>query len=263
MIRLLIAGFVFGLFLLGTGLQGTYEGMVNRTPLTMTMDEFEKNRPTGGWITIKGCTVSVLDGMWSTDITGKVEKVYIPIYSGLPAVFSGTEKKHAVLLLVSHDPGLVQAQQEMHDMDQNKANDQQFSAWMDKNRNLVVMKKDISGMLMHGLDKLDDSERGKIEKLDSTLDADFAVLEDGKKPDLGGSMLSLLGGIVLTGGSVALGIARFRTPAKRLPTATVIPPTGSAPPRIDVRAETPMSPAAPPSNGPAPADSNPWSTPDK
>lgn len=248
MIRLLILAIVAAVGLTLYGGQGTYEALRNRSPHAMTLAEYNQERPTGGWVKISHCPINALDGMWSGDENGGIDTVYIPVYMDE----DGTTGKHgkASLLIQSKDPAYIDMANQMKQLEDQPNSEEKVLQFIKDNRTKIFAERDVEGTIQFGLNSIKDEERQKLAGLDESLEANFVVLEEGKHPDMGTSVLMLAGGLTLSAGLAFLGYHKLNEGKRSVPvTATQFPGgagTGSwdvkpAPPSGDNSGGTPWN----------------------
>src|SRR5262249_13692056 len=93
-----------------------------------------------------------------------------------------------------------------------------------QNRDRLFLDRPLRGTIQFGLD-IDRKDRRKIAALDKDLADDFAVLEDGKRPEAVLSGIMFLVGLALT----AYLILRAASGGKRATPAQSAPPSGELP----------------------------------
>jgi hypothetical protein len=194
-------GLLLSIGLIWGGGQGIYEGLKNRRPQTMTFQQFEQSKPTGGWFKITKCELSVPEAMWMEQF-GSMDEVFVPVRMAGDA----TENKPISLLLQVNDPKIRETVTKIKELDeQSKGSEAKVLEWVLTHHDEVYVQRDIEGMLAFGINDLKSSERDKIKALNPELAPDFVVLKEGEKPGLlvgfamlGGGLLLLL--FVLIGG---------------------------------------------------------------
>jgi hypothetical protein len=236
--------------LLVGGLQGLYVGLTNRTPTSMTYQEFLQKKPSSGWIEISDARLNLLSAIHESNrLTGAIKKVYIPVGSPASSDGAGDDKIH--LLLLSKDEAILKTVNDLKaatggggglagrlkrraDASQKRdtgtetpsRNDEAGNAlrFMLENRDKVFINRPVRGLLQFGLDSKS-RDRRKIQALDSDIAPDFAVLEDGEQPQLATSALMLIGGL-------GLGVLLLARGLKAGPSTSLAPtlPGVSSPP---------------------------------
>jgi len=187
--RLGCLGAIGAVFLLWSGGQGAYTAVTNWDPTQMSCKDYLARRPSGIWLKLEGCQVSLIEGSYF-ERGGRIEELFLPLR---PADEPEQEKSQKIQVLLStKDPKLLNLARQLRDIkDQG-----QFLKFALENRDQVFAKKNVEGLMRFGVD-LDDDDRKKLAGLDKELAADFLILDEGKKPSFATSLGMLGGGLVL------------------------------------------------------------------
>jgi hypothetical protein len=219
-----LAMLAIGLIAMGT--QGVYVGVTNWTPKVMTYQEFLRKKPTSGWIEISDARLNVLSAISESNrFTGTIKQVYIPVEStaagegradGLIHILLST-KDEAILKTMrdlraatgggggwfgelkrrveknTKDKAKAKAEPETPAAEAGLKSAMRFTA---QNADKLVITRPARGLIQFGLDS-DRRDRAKIQALDPEIAADFAVLEDGARPELAGSLFMVIAGLGL------------------------------------------------------------------
>jgi hypothetical protein len=248
---------ILAIGLIAIGAQGLYVGVTNRTPTTMTYQEFLDKKPSSSWIEISDGRLNLLSAIHESNrFTGTIKKVYIPVGSSTAGVGVGDGRIH--LLLLTKDDAIlntlkgleaasgggggmmgrlkrrVEVNQKRKDGSAAPAADagiEDALRFMTENRDKVVIDRPIRGLLQFGLDS-NSRDRRKIQALDADIAPDFVVLEDGEEPAIGFSAFMLVAGLGLGG----LLLARARKAGPSAPPVAGSPgepptPAGAGPPQ--------------------------------
>ena len=229
--RLGCLGIMLAAGLLWGGAQGTYEWASNRQPRVMTYAQFVKERPTGGWVKITGCSLDLGRAMWlENSLTKQKEKFFVPVSDAkTDALFGDKKPGQTVLLIETQDPQYKTMIEGVAAMDEKKVKDEEALMWVLKNQEKLFPKKDLSGTIKFGIHSLESSTREQLAGLGDALDPNFAVLEDGVQPKLGPSLAMLGGGLALTLFMGAMMLRGGKNAAPR-PAGQDVPPNPPAAP---------------------------------
>jgi hypothetical protein len=197
-------------FFIGGG-QALYTALTNREPYSVTYADYVQKHPDHKWVELKETRLDVLSSITSGPL-GTVTQAYVPLHApGEP------DDAKVAALLHTRDPKLIDLVKQLKALPDEKA----VVEFVMKNRESVFPQQTIRGLVQSGLDS-DSKKRRKIAKLDANLTDDFAVIEDGKKPDM------MMGIILLVAGFPAAYFCWFwrsKTP-EGIPTT----PSGTPPP---------------------------------
>lgn len=212
-IAILLAVGTIALFIFGVN--GIYNGVKYREPVTLTYAQFLQQKPTAGWYHITGALMNVVEEVHIYDknkhsdgdlaVEG-LTRAYIPVCDAKTfdaAAF--LEKKNSpstFLLLHSNDPEIANTIKDMAAQVGGNPTPEQAETYLNKNKNKLFLKKDIDGMVKSGLG----SETSEVKRLlDSNiqnLESDYVILDEGAKPSLGAGVGMLLLGLVLAAAQV-------------------------------------------------------------
>jgi hypothetical protein len=248
---------ILAIGLIAVGGQGLYVGATNRTPTLMTYQEFLQKKPSSGWIEVSDARLDLLSAIHESNrLTGTIKKVYIPVGPSAAGkdggADAGDDKIH--LLLLTKDEAILKTLKDMEavtgggggllqrlkhrvdakrkgkvESEPSKKDDVAENAFrfLVENRDRVFIDRPVRGLLQFGLDSRS-RDRRKIQGLNPDIAPDFAVLEDGAKPEVGASAFMLLAGLGLGGWLLAR--ARKAGPSTEPATGTpdeAPPPAGA------------------------------------
>jgi hypothetical protein len=243
--------------LIAVGAQGLYIGVTNSRPSVMTYQEFLQKKPSSGWIEVSDARLNLLSAIsQSNRFTGTISRVYIPVDSsaagenrddGLIHLLLSTKDKEILQTMkdlgavTGGDGGLIgklkwrfeanakreadakaETETRAPAVDASVENAMHFMA---QNVDKLVITRPVRGLIQFGLDS-DHRDRTKIKALDPKIALDFAVLEDGEQPEIGGSVFAVVAGL----GLAILLIARAAAKARSSTPPATGPPGESAPP---------------------------------
>ena len=214
--------------LVAVGSQGLYVGLTNRTPMAMTYEEFLRKRPSSGWIEISDARLDLLSAIHqSSRLTGAIKSVYIPVGSSAAGEGEGggggDDRIH--LLLLTKDEAILKTLKDLEAttgggggligrlkrrVEANRKREVGTEApagdaglenalrFLVENRDKVLISRPVRGLLQFGLDS-NSRDRRKIQALDPKIAPDFAVLEDGRRPQVAASAFMVIFGLGLAG----------------------------------------------------------------
>ncbi|HEX2570433.1 MAG TPA: hypothetical protein VH877_12820 [Polyangia bacterium] len=183
--RLLIFLFLIMVGLLWGGGQGLYTVFANRAPTTMSIAEYTRTRPSGKWLRLTDCSLSLLDAMHR-------EVAQKPVELFIPARDPGDDEKSKVQVLVAtKDPALLEVYRRLSSEKDEKAVET-ISAEFGK----VFQHRDVQGLVRFGFD-LDEEDREKLASLTASLAPDFVIIDEGEKPQVAFAFARLAGGLML------------------------------------------------------------------
>jgi len=172
-IRLALIRLIVPLALLVVGGQKFYTAVTNRQPYSATFADYIRTKPDNKWVELKETQLHMLDSI-SMGVAGTVSEVYIP----MRAPGEANDAKIQALLLTK-DPAVIETFNHLKAISTKK----DMEDYVDKNREQLFPKRTVSGLTMFGIDS-DSKKRDKIAKLDPRLTGEFAVIEEGKTPEL-------------------------------------------------------------------------------
>lgn len=184
-----VSGFIrFGLIrliiplaLLVVGGQKFYTAVTNRQPYSATFADYIRTKPDNKWVELKETQLNFLRSI-SMGVAGAVSEVYIPMrVPGAPP-----DAKIEALMLTK-DPTAI----EMFKRLKALSTKQEIEDYVEKNREQLFPTRTVSGLTKFGIDS-DSSKREKIAKLNPGLTGEFAVIEEGKTPELALSLVLLV-----------------------------------------------------------------------
>jgi len=172
-VRLALIRFAIPIGLLVVGGQKFYTAVTNRQPYSATYADYIRSKPENKWVELKETQLNMLDSI-SVGVGGAVSEVYIPMRA--PGEASDAKIQ---ALLMTKDPAVIETFKHLKAITTKKDMDD----YVDKNREQLFPKRTVSGLTMFGIDA-DSKKRDKIAKLDPRLTGEFAVIEEGKTPEL-------------------------------------------------------------------------------
>ena len=178
-------GYLIVLGLIIGGAQGTYTALKNRTRLETSVTDYLAKKPDAEWVMFKNATLNLFESAHMERL-GKITEVFIPVQDG-----ETKEGEPVHILMSTKDAEIIAAMTDL-----NAAGDSEEKAIEAAMRNMskLFMKRDVSGLIQFGIDS-DSKTRTKLEKLDMNLAKDFVILEEGKEPALGSSVVMLITGL--------------------------------------------------------------------
>lgn len=172
--------------LLWGGGQGVYTGLTNTKQTEIALADYVKQKPSATWLKLKDCQVSTIDAAY-TSKWGTISEVYIPLHvPGAPR----DEKVH--VLLATKDAATIKMIEQMSKL----TSDQDLLKFALENREKLLSKRDVGGIVRFGID-LKDKDRRKLANLDKNLTPDFVIISEGEKPEIFVSIFMLALGLVL------------------------------------------------------------------
>lgn len=190
--------------LLWGGGQGIYEGIRYRQPQVVTYEQFVKAKPRKGWFRIQGAVLDLPQGAF-VEQAGRLVRAYLPVRSGRAA-----EGGRIQLLFSSEHPAILQTGNEMLKISPT-AGDAQVREFVRRNGRRLWMACDLEGMVAWGIEA-STATKEKIARLSPNLAKDFIILEEGRTPALGRSILFFGLGITAL---LVLGIRAIDAGARR------------------------------------------------
>jgi hypothetical protein len=200
---------IFGaIFCFMAGCKGFSDSLKFREPVTITARDFLSKRPAEGWYRITNATMILTEAKFSVykskydtstdDDISQASDIYLPVHAG-----DDVDSKTA-LVLKTEDPAIKQTLVEIGEKDA-ETDDAKIKAWLEKNEDRIIVRRDITGMVAAGIDD-SSSDRAELAKLGEELGANFLVLNEGQQPTGAGMSIGLMiGGVVLA----FLGLASF------------------------------------------------------
>lgn len=190
--------------MLWSGGQSLYTAAMNRRPTTMSYDDYVKTKPKATWLMLTNCSVRLTEACFKSYYGGKnATELYVPVRSMRPE----GRKEKVQIVLATKDPNALATFSEM----QNLKTEDAATLWALKNRNRIVMQRNVGGLVQFGIN-LKDSERQKLANLLQNASDDFIILEEGAQPSLTEGLGLSTGGLMLAG-CMVLYVRRNREPA--------------------------------------------------
>jgi hypothetical protein len=184
--------------LLWGGGQKIYTGIINRTPASFPLADYEKAKPPAHWLKLTDCRLSVGEAMVRKDSSNSVAELFIPLRP--PGPSSGK----AQVLLATKDTGLLLVWAQVDSVRSEQQAIEVLTTHRDK-----LYNRQVQGLVRYGID-LKDKDRRELAKLGSTLASDFIILDDGEKPSLGLGLLMFFGGLLL-GAATLFSAVRYQS----------------------------------------------------
>lgn len=207
-------GYILVIAMLWGGAQGIYTALKNRAPLEISAADFIKTRPSAEWVTLKDAQLNLVEAAHKERF-GKLTEVFIPVRPKGESLDAPVQ-----ILMSSKDKEILAAMEEL-----NKAGEQSEEAALGtlaRHADKLRMERDVSGLIKFGIES-DSRTRDKLGKLDMNLAADFSILEEGARPELGTSIVLLGSGLI--GVFIILRrAARAEAPAAQPPAPPPLPP---------------------------------------
>ena len=132
--------------LTANGAQGVFEWSKNRQQQVVTVEQLEKERPSGGWFKITNASLDVSKVAWMESL-GSINEIYVPIHST-----KAPDKESTVLLLEVHDEGIRKTVEEMKALQDRNAKDDEYLKYMLKNADKFVIERPVEGQIKFGMD---------------------------------------------------------------------------------------------------------------
>jgi hypothetical protein len=221
---------ILAIGLIGVGGQGLYVGLTNRTPAVMSYQEFLQKKPSSGWIEVSDARLDLLTAIHESNrFTGTIKRVYIPVRSSAMGEHEGGGHDTIHLLLLTKDEAILKTLKELEavtggggglmgrlkrrvETNQKGAAGTEPQAkdaglenslrFMIENHDKIRVDRPVRGLIQFGLDSKS-RDRRKIQGLNPNIAPDFAVLEDGAKPEVVTSAFMVVAGLGLAGLYVA------------------------------------------------------------
>lgn len=195
----LIVGGAFGLM----GGQDIKEAVGNPEPAKVTCKQVYEKVPEKEWLTISGCVIDLSRATYffKKDKPQELTDLYIPVF-----VDDENGPAKAKLSLHTTDQGLIGRFARAKAMG-DKGEDTR--AYLQEHASEFIIRGPVSGMIESGMTK-SGAEHRKIRELDTDLDPDFMVLRHDKKPSLGGGIVMLGLGAIISLVGVFRGVRALR-----------------------------------------------------
>ena len=175
------------------GGQGVYTAYRNQKITSLTLAEYEKQRPDAEWIEFKGAYLDIPETV-TMSRKGKIESLYIPLRPDA----GGDEMIHVVLHTKSMD--YLRLADELNTI----KSPEEAKKFLLTNMDRIYPKKDVQGLVEFGVN-LKEKERSQVEKLNTKLAPNFVIISDGEKPNM-----PLYGGILAAGIVIPLLVLKSR-----------------------------------------------------
>jgi len=206
--------FMLAIGLVVGGAQGLIVGLTNLRPTVVTIEEFSKARPGRGWYEMRGGQLDLTEAITESNrITGKITSAYVPV---VPTSEEASDGKVHLLLLTKDESvlktltdfqkaagaggglaGAVRRSKERREKKGQGDADQENVAgaltFLLQNCDTLILDRTVSGTIQFGIDAKS-KDRRKLAAIDQDLAKDFAIMEDGKRPDLLFSVVCLVAG---------------------------------------------------------------------
>lgn len=179
-----------------------------KTPTALTWPQFLAQKPKVGWFTVSGAQLEVPDALWVENIvTGKMGNIYVPARA---VGNEDTDSPPIEMLVKIDDPKITQTVKELKELD--KGTDEAALKYALSHAEQLLVERTLTGTLADGFDAVDSSDESAIRSAGASLADDFVILQEGAKPDIGGRIFMLLGGIGLS--LLGLFYIFFKKPAR-------------------------------------------------
>ncbi len=221
---------LMGLTLAWTGATEYKESSSAKAPVALTWPQFLAQKPESGWFKVSGAQLEVTDALWVEDIVGgEMDNVYVPARA---ANNENLENSPIEMLVKIDDADIVATVKELKQLD--KGTDEAAMQYVLSHEEQLIIQRPLVGTLAEGFDAVDSDDEKAIRRAEVSLASDFVILQENVKPDVGGRIFMLLGGI----GLALLGLFYiFKKPAT--PATPALPAT---PPPSPTNLEPPLSP---------------------
>ncbi|MDP8222111.1 MAG: hypothetical protein P9L99_02010 [Candidatus Lernaella stagnicola] len=179
------------LALLWGGGQALYTVIKNPEPLTMTCEEYAKQRPDREWVKLTDCALVIPEAAFIGH--SSITQVYVPVVPGAVNFYEDNPK--VSLVLNSRDEGLRQTVRKLIDLD--KVTDEaKIEEFMVDHYDDLFPRRNIEGTVKFGIE-LDSDERKQLSGLSGYLAKNFVIVADGEAPDLKLALIMFGAGIAL------------------------------------------------------------------
>lgn len=213
-IRLGCLGYIIAIAMLWGGGQGVYTALKNRSPLEIAVADYVKAKPDAEWVVLKNAQLNLLEAAHRERL-GKITEVFIPVRSPDEAIDGKVQ-----VLMSTKNKDILDA---LADLENSSDTEKGVLEAASRHADRLFMRRDVTGLIQFGIDS-DSKTRDKLAGLDMNLAKDFVILEEGKSPELGGSVITLLFGLVV-------GVFMLRRAAKT-PTGPPPLPAPNLPPKV-------------------------------
>ena len=182
-------GYLIVIALLYMGGQGIYTALKNREPLVISAKQYLAKPPNAEWVTLKDATLNLLESAHRESITGKIEEVFIPVRA------HENDEGPVKVLLSTKDKETIAAMEAIASAGGKNGADAAVLKAVASNASQVCRVRDVTGLVRFGIDA-DSKTRDKLAGLNMRLAKDFIIMDEGKKPELGLSVLLLIMGVI-------------------------------------------------------------------
>lgn len=173
--------------LLWGGGQGAYTALTNPSPAEVSVASFLESRPDTKWLRLTGGTLDLTELVYSGGrVSGEIKQVFLP----LRAAASG-DAAPVRILVSSKDPALLALATKLRD-----AKNELEALQVLVRREGVETTRSVEGLVQFGID-LKSKEQKKLRELNENLAADFVIVAEGGKPEVGVSFAMFGGGALL------------------------------------------------------------------
>ena len=224
---------LIGLFLVlmgvvwaGMGGSELRDNMATRAPTPLAWAQFVAEKPSSGWFKVSGAQLDLTGALWIENrLTGEMGNVYVPARAaGAALEFEPTEVEPPTEMLVKvDDPKIIATVQELKKLE--TGTDEAVMNYVLGHAEQLFIERPLVGTLAEGFDAADSGDESTLRSAEDTLASDFVILQEGAKPDVGGRIFMLLGGLGVT----LLGLFYIFLKKPAAPTA---PPTASGFPPV-------------------------------
>ena len=215
---------MFGLVWVVMGGGELRDNMAAKAPTPLTWQEFVADKPESGWFKLSGAQLDLTGALWIENrLTGEMGNIYVPARAAGELESENEAEPPIEMLVKVDDPKIKATVEELKKLD--KGTDEAALNYVLSHADQLFIERPIVGTVAEGFDAVDSDDESTLRSAEETLSSDFVILQEGAKPDVGGRIFMLLGGI----GVALLGL--FYIFLKK-PVAPAAPPTGSGLPPL-------------------------------
>lgn len=186
-IRLGCLGYLIAIAMLWGGGQGVYTALRNRSPLEITVVDYVKDKPDAEWVVLKDAQLNLMEAAHRERL-GKITEVFIPVRSPNEAMDGDVH-----VLMSTKNKDILDA---LADLEKSSDTEKGVLEAASRHADKLFMQRDVTGLIQFGIES-DSKTRSKLAGLDMNLASDFVILEEGKSPALGVSVMMLILGLVV------------------------------------------------------------------
>ena len=180
-------GYLIVIAMLWGGGQGVYTALKNRSPLEISVADYVKSKPSAEWVVLKDAQLNLLEAAHRGRL-GKITEVFIPVRSPDEAIDGEVH-----ILMSTKDKEILDA---LADLEKSSDTEKGVLEAASRHAGKLFMRRDVTGLVQFGIES-DTKTRSKLAGLDMNLTKDFVILEEGKSPALGVSLMMLAIGLLV------------------------------------------------------------------